>query len=431
MGVFFKKDLLMYWRDRKEILIALVMPLVLIAVLSLAMPDWFNQPSDSLQIKIGLVTLDDTEEGVAQFVESLAQTDMSREEAERLSAAAEAMNPAAMLQELLGGEALGSLIEVVHADAETALRQLEKEDWTAVVTIPAGYTESSLRRMMLGEGEAVPLGIVGDDASTELEVLIGVLSDFIRTLNFGTAIESAARDAGIVWEDGIPPGGRFGDAMVINGGIEQVDGFEAMTASQYFTLAISVLFSLFMALTTATKAMTEKRELVFSRILLAGVKPGRYLAGKALSTFCLTMLQAALAFLICHYLLDLFPGRDVRFWLGIAGLVAAYCAVVSALAAIFTSLVFRLKDDTAGGAMMTVIMVCGTIGGSFVPVYVLPGWIRGMGEWTPNGLSLAAYTEWIQQGSYGDLYIALAQLLLFAAAGLIIGIAMFPRKGRI
>ncbi|MDF2835992.1 MAG: transporter permease [Paenibacillus sp.] len=431
MGVFFRKDFLTYWRDRKEILIALVMPLILIAVLSLAMPDWFGQGADSLRIKIGLVVEDDAAEGVSAFVRSLEQTGKSEEEVVRLAAAAESLNPAALLQEMLEGEALGSLVEVVRADADSAFRKLEEEEWTAVVTIPAGYTESSLRAMMLGADEAVPLSITSDEASMELDVLYGALSDFTRSLNFGSAIESAAMDAGVAFEKSIPPGGRFGGAAVMNGGIEQVEGFDAMTASQYFTLSISGLFSLFMAMTTATKAMTEKRELVFSRILLAGVKPGRYLAGKTLSTFSLTLLQATLAFLVCHFLLDLFPGRDVRFWLGIAGLVAAYCAVVSALAAIFTSLVFRLKEDTAGGLMMAVIMVFGTIGGSFVPVYVLPGWLRGMGEWTPNGLSLAAYTEWIQRGEYGDLFAAFAQLLLFAAAALLIGIAMFPRKGRI
>ncbi|MNG40715.1 hypothetical protein D3C84_1294410 [compost metagenome] len=61
----------------------------------------------------------------------------------------------------------------------------------------------------------------------------------------------------------------------------------------------------------------------------------------------------------------------------------------------------------------------------------MPSWLRGMGEWTPNGLSLAAYTDWIRQGGYGDLFTAFAQLLLFAAAALLVGIAIFPRKGRI
>lgn len=432
MGVFFKKDVLTYWRDRKEILIAFVMPLVLIAVLSLALPDWFNQGGDSLRIKTALVIEDDVDAGVAAFVRSLEQSDMSREEVERLSAAAAATNPAELLMQMLEGEALGSLVEVARSDADTALRKLEEEDWTAIVTIPAGYTESALSGMMLGAGnaEAVPLSVVGNEASMELDVLYGALSDFVRTLNFGSAVESSARDAGVI-RDGAAPGDSIGDSPAIAGGIEQVEGFDAMTASQYFTLSISGLFSLFMAMTTATKAMTEKRELVFSRILLAGVRPGRYLAGKTMSTFLLTMLQATLAFLVCHFVLDLFPGRGFPFWLGIAGLVAAYCAAVSALATIFTSLAYRLKDDSAGGAMMTVIMVFGTIGGGFVPVYVLPSWLRGMGEWTPNGLSLAAYTDWIRQGGYGDLFTAFAQLLLFAAAALLVGIAIFPRKGRI
>lgn len=425
MGVFFRKDFLIYWRDRKEMLIALMMPIVLIVVLSFAMPNWFGGETDAIHMTVGLVVEDDAEAGVSAFKASLRESGMAEEEAAALAGAADAMNPTLLLRGLLGSEALREIVDVVETDSAAAIRHLEEDEWTAIVTIPQGYTEAGLAGMLLGEGEAVPLQLTAGETSLELDVLRDILAEYMRSVNFGLAIDDAMKKA-----DSPPIPGLL-DSIRLEGGMEQLDGFRTITSSQYFTLAISVLFSLFMAMTTATKAMTEKREQVFQRILLTGAKPGQYIAGKAMSTFCLTLLQAAVAFLVSHFVFDLFAGESLSFWLVVTLLLIVYCIVISGLAAIFTSISFRMKDETAGGLMTAIIMVFGTLGGGFVPVYLLPDVLRKLGEWAPNGIILKAYTDWIQQGLIADVVSGVMKLLIFAVLAFVVSIALFPRKGRI
>lgn len=427
MGVFFRKDFLTYWRDRKELLIALIMPLVLIVVISFAVPDWFGNQSASIQMKIGLVVEDDAAAGVAAFKESLSGSGKTKEEAAALAAAADGRNPVLLLRGLLDSEAFRNIAEVVETDADSGLRQLEEGAIHALVTVPVGYAQSGLAGMLLGQDEVVPLRITAEETSLELDVLRDVLGDYLRSLNFTMAIHYAA--GGSSWAQSA--GLDASIAPAATGGIEQVEGFRVITSSQYFTLSMSVLFAMFMAMTTATKAMTEKREHVFQRILLSGARPLHYVAGKVMSAFCMTMLQAVIAFVVCHFALSLFPGESLSFWLGVSALVTVYSIGMGGLAAIFTSISFRLKEDSASGIMMVVIMVFGTLGGGFVPVYVMPDWMRGLGEWTPNGLALAAYTDWIQQGILPELYRSIGKLLLIALLAIIVGIAIFPRKGRI
>ena len=73
------------------------------------------------------------------------------------------------------------------------------------------------------------------------------------------------------------------------GGLEQIEGVDMITSFQYYALAVSIFFALSVSTTTASKSITEKREMVFMRLLLAGTHPYRYLSGKVGSTFCMSL----------------------------------------------------------------------------------------------------------------------------------------------
>ncbi|MOA27125.1 hypothetical protein D3C78_1479740 [compost metagenome] len=101
------------------------------------------------------------------------------------------------------------------------------------------------------------------------------------------------------------------------------------------------------------------------------------------------------------------------------------------MSAFFTSLSFRMKEAEAGGLMTIIIVLIGTIGGSFVPVYVLPNWIRQLGEYTPNGLSLSIFMQWVQQEDFSVILMPLTGLILFSFIMIMAGVFLFPRRGRI
>ncbi|MBD2869071.1 ABC transporter permease [Paenibacillus arenilitoris] len=420
---FFKKDFLVYWRDRKEMAIALLTPIVIIMVLGFAMPNWVENPTGDLDLKVAVVTEDDAEDGLERFRNSLDALPLAPEETSSLAVSAERLLPSAMLMQLLESEEVRAFVSAIELDEEAAMRQLEDGDVSAIVTFPEGYTLSTLNKWLLNEGEGMAVALTAEQSSTEVDMLRNLLEGFMQTVNLQAAIgfasggeAAASNSVGLIG----PVGGR-----------ETIEGFEMVTSFQYYTLAIGVVFSLFVAMTTALKAATERKERVFHRIVLTGSHPIRYLSGKIGSTFCMALLQMTFIFIVCHFILDLFPARTVQFWLGLAMVALVFCFSVASLSAVFTSLAFRLEEATAGGVMTIILMMIGTVGGSFVPRFVLPQWIQLVGEWTPNGRALSAFLQWVQQGSPEVVAAPLLQLLAFSLAAIGASILLFPRRGRI
>ncbi len=417
---FFKKDFLVYWRDRKEISISLITPLVLIAVLGFALPSWIENPSKSIKVKAAVVQLDDEESGLRQFRDSLAARSLQDERMQAIDGQRGNM-PISLFLQLFEEEQVKEIVRMERMEADEAHRQLRDKQVDAVVTIPEGYTFSALNKMLLGKGEGAELRIAAEDWTMPVDVLNSIVDGFVRTMNFQSAIQSQLGAEAVAAADTV---GEIG-------GRETIPGVETVTSFQYFTLAIGILFALFVSVTTATKAATEKRERTFQRILLTGAHPFRYLSGKLSSTLCLSLILIAFVVISAHFIFGVFPGRSFGFWAGMTAVLFALMLCVGAMAALFTSLVFRLNDSEANGISFLFILIAGSIGGSFVPVFALPDWLRLAGEWTPNGLALSALLQWLQTETAADLTVPLIRLAVFAAVTIGLAIWCFPRRGRI
>ncbi|XID90609.1 ABC transporter permease [Paenibacillaceae bacterium WGS1546] len=418
---FFIKDFLVYWRDRKEISISLITPLVLIAVLGFAMPSLFANPANIIEVKAAVVQLDDEEAGLRQFREALAARSLPEEQSRAIEAQLETVMPIRMLMQLFEEEQVKEIVRMERMEAEEALGQLRDGLVDAVLTIPEGYTLATLNRAMLGEGAGAELRIAAEDWTMSLDVLNNIVNGFVRTTNFQSAIQSQ------LGAEAAAAANEVGDF----GGRETVPGVETVTSFQYFTLAIGIVFALFVAVTTATKAVTEKRERTFQRILLTGAHPLKYLSGKLSSTFCLALILLSFVLVGAHFMFGVFSGRSFAFWAGMSAVLLVLMLCVGAMAALFTALVFRLDDSMANGITFLFILVAGTIGGSFAPVFILPDWLRLAGEWTPNGLALSALLKWLQTETAADLTVSLIRLAVFAAVTIGLAIWCFPRRGRI
>lgn len=431
MGAFFVKDFLVYWRDRKEMLISLIAPLAIIFILS-AMPDWTKSTTEVPEATLAVVMEDSEEEGLQQFRERLAA--LPPEVRSALSPAAERLLPVSILMEALTGEEVAAFLTLTDVpDRSEAMRMVEEKEADAALVVPAGYTKAALEKMLLDEGEVMPLSLTALSSTTQVQVVQGVIEEIQRTMNFHVALgragggsaEAAGADAGT------DAGGSGAPEAPAVGGREMTERYRSMTMFQYYTSAIAILFVLFIAETTAAKAGAEKREHVLRRIMLSGSRPISYLIGKIGSTFCLAVLQMVFIFTVCHFIVGLFPDRSAGFWLGLAAIIAVYCFCVACLAGLFTSITFRMRDGAAGGVLIMIVTAIGTIGGNFVPIYILPDWLRSIGSWTPNGRALAAYIQWLQQESLAVIAGPLLQLAVVALLAVAAGIWLFPRRGQI
>ncbi|AND40638.1 ABC transporter permease [Cytobacillus oceanisediminis] len=420
MGAFIKKDLLVFWRDRKEILMALLLPILIIVILNFAFSGLFKDEK-AMQIDISVVQEDNVKKGKEQFAAAVEAKGLSSEEKSVLLAEADKLDPVKLIHDFLNSSDLKDWVTVKNFSEQEAAEQVKNGDLDAIIKIPEGFTFESLSGVLLGETSQGSVTILSEEESSEVSTLQEVVHTFVNTVNTQFALGSKGVQA--TGEPILPKGGK----EVVEGD----DGADAYTISQYFSIAIGTLFALFMAQTVSLKTMTEKREQVFNRILLTNSHPLSFLIGKTVSAFILAILQIAITLTVVQLLLDVFPDKSFTFWAGLMVVLIAFALTVGGLSALFTALTLHLSDTNAASGISTlVIMGFGVLGGSFFPLEGLPDPIQKIGEWTPNGLTQTALIEWVQYSHFNDLLFPIIFLMGVFIICFAISVSIFPKRGR-
>lgn len=415
MGPFFQKDLLVFWRDRKEILIALLLPIVIIFVLNVAFSGLFKKDSSMETIHVGIVQEENAEIGMQQFTNHVQELNIPVSEKEVMLTQAENIQPISLIEQLLNGPELQEWVDTKQLSEAEAKELVEAGELDAIIKIPSGFTNSVLSSILLGKESAVPLAILAEKESAALSALEEIVSIYMDSLNMEFALGGVE-----VTEVNMP-----------QGGVETVEGKETYNISQYFTIAISTLFALFIAQTVAIKTSTEKRERVFNRIILTDRNPIHYLLGKTTATFILSWLQVMITITLSQLILDVFPGKSLEFWVGLILANTIFALAIAGLSAVFTGITLNLEDANAASGIFTLItMGFGVLGGSFFPLQALPEFMQKIGEWTPNGLTQTLLVQWIQYSNLQDIIMPLFFLALFFVICMMIAFFIFPRRGR-
>lgn len=421
MLTFIFKDLLLFWRNRKEVVMVLVTPIILIVILSLVFSGIAGAGSTPLDLQLAIVNEDTEEAGITQFVKDVERTEDAAA-AQALVTYSADVKPITYLYQYLHSPELADWLTVYELSEAEALQQLAEKKIDGWIKIPEGYTYGMLNAIVLGKEEAaVRLPLVVKENSTNVAVIEMMISEFFDQINFQLALESSGGDMAAVKAVIMPEGGR-----------EIVKGAEPFTMAQYFTMAMGALFALFTASSVAEKTGVEKREEVIKRIMAADSKPMFYLMGKICSTFILVWLQFIFVVVVSHLLLGLFSGKDLSFWTGLLLMITIYSLTVAGISAFYTSLALRSSNmDGTNGLLLLFTMVLGILGGNFVPTYLFPDWLQQVSEWTPNGLMLATMTEWIQFKDSAALGLPIAVLVLVSLACLFGGIILYPKRGEV
>ncbi|ANU19922.1 hypothetical protein BBI15_06690 [Planococcus plakortidis] len=416
MNAFLVKDIMLLLRDRSELLILLAMPFLLIAILGFSLRGIFSGDLEALEMDIALVAEEDEAQAVASIQNEIGQMGLPPGQVQALKQAAQSASPQKMLISLLEDENLSELITVERMARAQAQESLDEETVDAVITLPEGFTEDSLRNMLFGSSGGGKLELlVADLSSPQTDVLHSILQEFVRTVNFEASISRlSGREA----------------AAEVSGGIETITARQPITSFQYYTVGMAVMFVLFVGSTIAGQANLEQKQMVFDRIRLSDRPPLLYLTGKAIAAAAIVTVQLALLFGLSALLFQTFAADSWAFWSGIAIISITLALSVGCLAALMVAITLRLESDAvpaifSGG----VISLMAFVGGSFMPLDGMPEMLWAIGNWTPNGAALSAYFSWLLEPDFGQLWEPLMRIAIVAAVFLSLALALFPRKG--
>ncbi|MCP3029808.1 ABC transporter permease [Halobacillus sp. A1] len=424
MLTFLIKDLLLFWRDRKEVVTVIILPLVIVVVLSISMSGIFEEnQSENYDLSLSVVVEDDQSEAIEEFKASVSQSEqIANAMKQNVIAGVEKAPPVESLMQFLNSPELEDWITVNTMSESEAAESVEKGDHHAMLVIPEGYTSQLLSNIYLDQGTEPALKFSAEETAVEVDMVHDVIQGFLDQMNLQYAVSTSGGEV------------DMNQVQLPEGGTETLadDQSFSLNIDQYFTLSMGVLFVLFMASTVASRTGVEKREHTFNRITLTNTPALHFLFGKTCATFILAWLQILLIFIGSHLILGTFSDRSFTFWIGMVFVSSVFCFAVAGMSSIMTSISLRLKNpEAADGIFMSIIMLFGTIGGSFIPIYVLPDWLQQIGEFTPNGLTLAVLIEWFQFEDLSTLWMPSIALIGFTLILIFVSIILHPKKGEI
>ncbi|KIL51683.1 hypothetical protein KP77_11950 [Jeotgalibacillus alimentarius] len=424
MLTFLKKDLLLFWRDRKEVLLVVILPLLIIVVLSISMSGMFDGDENlNVDLSLGLVIEDQPEEAIEVISNQISMSGKIPEDVkDNLINSIESAPPVELLTNALMSPGIGDWVTVKTLTEKEAVDSVENGGRDAMLVIPSGYTEQLLSYLYLGTENKPELSFSAKETSFEVDIIHDTIEGILNQMNLQYALSLSGTEVDMT-QIQLPEGSTESIAA---------DRDFTMGIDQYFTLSMGVLFVLFMASTVATRITLEKREQTFNRVTLSNAPPYHFLFGKTCATFILAMLQIILIFMGSHLILDVFSDRTMMFWSGLLLISIVFSLAVAGLAALMTSISLRIKNpETANGAFTGIIMLFGTIGGSFVPIYVLPDWLQKIGEFTPNGQTLSVLIEWFHFEDLSLIWLPLTVLTVFTVISVIISMMLYPKRGEV
>lgn len=403
-----QKDILLYLRDRRALLLTIAMPLLLIGILGAAFSNLFANTDDQAfsPFEVGIVNLDEGSLGKSLAVDLL-------------------------------GTGLQDVIHARYMDESTLVRQLDAQELSIGIIIRPDFTTS----IFMGSMGSVELHS-NYPSSIQLGIVESIIHQFGQTVQVNQeagvrlyqrlAHESTLDDLGVAQIEA-----RIADMMVQQmSSIEQdmpllhIQGVHTsdrpVGAFQYYAAGMGVMF-LLMAVVQGVGAMIEEKESpVIHRLLLTNMTHRDYVFGKLIGLLFANGIQMAVIILGTRLLFGVYWGDSL---FGVLIVAIAFVVSASGLGVFFGS--FIQKSRTLTNTGMILVQMMAALGGSMVPLYMYPDWLNALAKVLPNALALQSFLELMTGANWTQVWGASATLFGIGLLFLLLGWLKLNRDRRV
>lgn len=344
------------------------------------------------------------------------------------------------LVELLTSENLGGLLKPSAAAAPAeARRQVEDDQVSAAVIIPAGFTASILPDASGKTGNVVSIEVYANPARPiGAGVVQSIVAGFLSQVETGQVggqvtaeqlMQSGRADGLQAMHVAIETGTRLAQDLQASQLITlQLDQKAASEQPQSFDLMLflapgmAMLFLMYTVSLGGRSLLTERRDGTLARLLSTPTANGQVLIGKVAGVYLIGAVQMFILIGASFLLFQLRWGDPI----GVVVLVLAVVAGATGWGMLLASVARTPGQVSSIG--MAMMLLFGLLGGSFFGG-TLPGTLETISKITPNAWGQKGFTILALGGGLEDLWPTIAGLLVMAIILLTISVAIFQRKG--
>ena len=292
------------------------------------------------------------------------------------------------------------------SDSDISARLLNME-LDAVIKVPAGYTESIYN----GKPEKIEvISVKGQETTAWIEQRLNSYTDALYRLSIASGNDRAALDAMY---------GRYvsSRAKLMSVKVEDKSTGKNMALS---SVGFLIMFLLFGASSINMIILKEKRDRTYHRICSAPVSARQYIAGNALTSLLVVVVQILMILVAMKFVF--------RIDTGISALLMFIILLMFGLVAIGIGLVVTaFSSSSYMAATLSTLIVTPTcmLGGCFWDISNMPDIMKRIGYFVPQRWAMNAIQKLQSGGAMSDIYMNLLILGAFAAALLLIAVYRF------
>lgn len=353
------KDLHIVARDRKALAIILAMPIILVAILGAALGPMFAKSDSISPFSIAVVDLD--------------RGDISR-----------------LFREILASDRIETFIKVQDSPSEDDARSLVRKGTVACAVIIPGGSDP-------GNPEDNSFVVIGDPANPiRSQIVGGIVSSF--TEQYSVIV---AGTSGILDEIMKAAGPSFDVQDFVDRVVRNLSGETSVaagmfvastqqsswiTALQYYTVSMTVMFVLYGGLFGSRSILDEKRDGTMSRLFTTKAVSRDIIAGKTIATFLISFLQ-----ILCLMLFTRFVYR-VSWGPSVAGALLVSAALAFAATGFAMLIASLSKTEKMADALENLsVQLLAFLGGCQYPFYAFPETLQKVSRLTLTRWGLDAY----------------------------------------
>ena len=384
------KDLKIFFKDPGAVTLIFLQPFMFIVVMSYALGGLFEPGEDKIQL---LAVNQDRGVQAAAIIRQLDQMAAFRVE---------------MTWE---GQPL---------TREMAENVIIKENRDLALVFPSDFSETLEQEPVIAERRTTRVLVIVDPATSSqfVEPIIGTLQGLIeRAAYTGIMLRTlyhllerlAPRTSVEQWKtfktqarEALSGGLLGGRKPVVSVERTALAGMQGKKYPDIFQQNVPgyTIYGLFWIVSLmAGSVLQEKREGTFRRLLVAPMSRAVMLTGKLVPYYIINLVQLVIMLGVSSLLFGMSLGHSA------AGLVAVSLAA-AATATGLGVLVSALARTEAQVSSLTVLLLLtlSTLGGCFVPRFIMPEWLKTIGLVTPHAWALDAYQDLLVRG-YGLLEV--------------------------
>lgn len=434
------KDLRTILSDKHAVAIIIIMPLILMTILSFALKSSFSDGDYFDEgVKIAVVKLYNRDEDSKMFYETLRNgifsKNMGEETITELGDSSRDVDPEKIFfHEFLGSDEVSKIISYQVEDEKTAMELLDKNEVSAVVTLPEKFVYDMKVNLVTPFRNNVDIKVeVHPDKSIEGVVVKSVME------SYSSAMATVIIGKNVIIEQAMANGvGELKNLDIVMEELTNVlehmdieikdvvvEGRKSITSADYYAAAMMAMFILFSAGHGGRMLLEEKENKTYGRMIMAGTSKFSILSGKFVVVFLLCSIQITIMIIYSHFALKVHWGNIVN-----TAIISASAAfAVAGLGAFIASATFRAGNfKLANTFESAIIQGMALLGGSFFPIDVMPKVIQNLSFLSLNGLALKSYLKVMMGYGLNDVMKNVTALGLTGIVFLILSVAILNRK---